>query len=66
MSTRLFWMLRIIVNAIVAGTDSDPTNGAFYYGNLKKSTSGWLFRRIVNDPENHPLRATLGHQLFYA
>jgi spore germination cell wall hydrolase CwlJ-like protein len=50
-----------IVNAIVAGTDSDPTNGALYYANLKKSTSGWLFRRIVNDPVNHPLRATLGH-----
>jgi hypothetical protein len=25
-----------IVNAIVAGTDSDPTNGALYYANLKK------------------------------
>jgi len=37
-----------------------------YYANRKKSTSGWFFRRIVNDPENHPLRATLGHQVFYA
>jgi spore germination cell wall hydrolase CwlJ-like protein len=55
-----------IVNGIVAGTDSDPTNGALYYANLKESGSGWFFRCIVNDPENHPLRATLGHQVFYA
>jgi N-acetylmuramoyl-L-alanine amidase len=55
-----------IVNAVVAGTDSDPTNGALYYANLKESTSGWFFNHIVNDSENHPLRATLGHQVFYA
>lgn len=55
-----------IVNAIVAGTDSDPTDGALYYANLKGSTSGWFFRNIVNDPENHPLRATVGQQVFYA
>ena len=52
-----------IVNAIAAGTDSDLTNGALYYANLKESTSGWFFRHIVNDPANHPLRATLGHQV---
>ena len=55
-----------IVNAIVAGTDSDPTNGALYYANLKESTSGWFFNHIVNDPDNHPLRATVGQQRFYA
>lgn len=55
-----------IVNAIVAGTDSDPTNGAVYYANLNESTSGWFFRNIVDDPENHPQRATIGHQVFYA
>jgi spore germination cell wall hydrolase CwlJ-like protein len=55
-----------IVNAVAAGTDSDPTNGALYYANLKESTSGWFFRHIVNDPVNHPLRATVGHQVFYA
>jgi spore germination cell wall hydrolase CwlJ-like protein len=55
-----------IVNAIVAGTASDPTNGALYYANLKESTSGWFFLHIVNDPANHPLRATVGHQVFYA
>jgi spore germination cell wall hydrolase CwlJ-like protein len=49
------------VNAIVAGTKSDPTNGSLYYANLKKSTSGWFFRHIVNDPKNHPLRATVEH-----
>jgi spore germination cell wall hydrolase CwlJ-like protein len=54
-----------IVKAIVAGTSSDPTNGALYYANLKQSTSGWFFQHIVNDPVNHPLRATLGHQVFY-
>ena len=53
-----------IVNAIAAWTDSDLTNGALYYANLKESTSGWFFRHIVNDPANHPLRATLGHQVF--
>ena len=55
-----------IVNAVAAGTDSDPTNGALYYANLKESTSGWFFRHIVNDPVNHPLRATVGHQVLYA
>ncbi len=54
-----------IVNAIVAGTHSDPTNGALYYANLTESTSGWFFRHIVDDPVNHPLRATVGHQVFY-
>jgi spore germination cell wall hydrolase CwlJ-like protein len=55
-----------IVNAIVAGTDSDPTNGALYYANLAESTSGWFFRHVAGDPVNHPLRATVGHQVFYA
>ena len=55
-----------IINAIVAGTESDPTNGALYYANLKESTSGWFFRNIVNDPLHHPLRANIGHQVFYA
>jgi spore germination cell wall hydrolase CwlJ-like protein len=55
-----------IVNAIVAGTDNDPTSGALYYANLKDSTSGWFFRNIANDPDNHPLRATIGQQTFYA
>ena len=55
-----------IVNAIVAGTLNDPTKGARYYANLKESTSGWFFHHIVNDPVNHPLRAKIGHQVFYA
>jgi len=55
-----------IVNAIVAGTVADPTNGALYYANLKESTSGWFFRNIVEDPAKHPLLATIGHQVFYA
>jgi len=55
-----------IVNAIVAGADNDPTNGALYYANLKESTSGWFFRHIAEDSANHPLRATIGHQAFYA
>ena len=55
-----------IVNAIVSGIDSDPTNGALYYANLKESTSGWFFRNVANDPVKHPLRATIGHQVFYA
>ena len=55
-----------IVNAIVAGTNRDPTNGALYYANLEQSTSGWFFRHIVEDPLNHPVRATIGHQVFYA
>jgi hypothetical protein len=55
-----------IVNAIIAGTASDVTDGALYYANLKESTSGWFFQHVVNDPANHPLRATVGHQVFYA
>ena len=55
-----------IVNAIVAGANSDPTNGALYYANLRESTSGWFFRSIVSDPLPHPLRAKIGHQVFYA
>jgi spore germination cell wall hydrolase CwlJ-like protein len=54
------------VNAIVAGTNRDPTNGALYYANLEQSTSGWFFRHIVEDPLNHPVCATIGHQVFYA
>jgi spore germination cell wall hydrolase CwlJ-like protein len=55
-----------IVSGIVSGTLSDPTGGALYYANLRESTSGWFFQHIVNDPENHPLRATIGQQAFYA
>ncbi len=55
-----------IVNAIATRTDSDPTNGALYYANLAESTSGWFFHHVVNDPVNHPLRATVGQQVFYA
>jgi spore germination cell wall hydrolase CwlJ-like protein len=55
-----------IVNGIAAGTESDPTAGALYYANLAECTSGWFFHHIVSDPTNHPLRATLGHQAFYA
>jgi spore germination cell wall hydrolase CwlJ-like protein len=55
-----------IVNRIAAGGESDPTNGALFYANLRESTSGWFFRNIVNDPVKHPLRATIGHQVFYA
>jgi spore germination cell wall hydrolase CwlJ-like protein len=55
-----------IVNKIVAGSNTDPTNGALYYANLAESTSGWFFNHIAHDPVNHPLRATVGHQVFYA
>jgi hypothetical protein len=55
-----------IVNSIVAGTDNDPTNGAHCYANLTESTSRWFFCHIVNDPLNHPLLATIGHQVFNA
>ena len=55
-----------IVKAVAERTDSDPTNGALYCANLKESTSGWFVRHIVNDPVNHPKRAPVGHQVFYA
>ena len=42
------------------------TNGALYYANLEETTSGWFFRHIVEDPLNHPVRARIGHQVFYA
>jgi len=54
------------VKGVAERTDSDPTNGALYCANLKESTSGWFVRHIVNDPVNHPKRATVGHQVFYA
>ena len=55
-----------IVKAVVERTDSDPTNGALYCANLKESTSGWFVCHIVNDPVNHPKRATAEHQVLYA
>jgi hypothetical protein len=54
-----------IVKAVAERTDSHPTNGALYCANLKESTSGWFVRHIVNDPVNHPKRATVEHQVLY-
>jgi len=50
---------------VLGGTDPDLTTGACYYANIKEATSGWFFKHIVNDPVNHPLLATIGHQNFY-
>ncbi len=51
---------------VLDGTDSDNTNGALYYANLKYTTSGWFFRNIVNNPTQHPQLAVIGKQTFFA
>jgi spore germination cell wall hydrolase CwlJ-like protein len=54
-----------LIEPVLNGSDSDLTNGAHYYANLKYSTSGWFFNHIVKDTVNHPLTVTIGHQNFY-
>jgi spore germination cell wall hydrolase CwlJ-like protein len=55
-----------IVKAVAERTDSDPTNGVPYYADLKESRGGWFVRRRCERSVNHPKRATVGHQVFYA
>lgn len=54
-----------LVPSIVAEQDADITHGALYYARLSEVTSGWFKENIVDNPA-HPLKATIGHQVFYA
>ena len=62
---QLFSGCMALALGILQGEDTDCTNGALWYGNLKTATSGWFFRTIVNDPTNHPVLATIGKQTFF-
>lgn len=50
---------------VLDGVDPDNTNGALYYANLKAVTSEWFTRNIVEQPGLHPVKATIGHQVYY-
>ena len=54
-----------IAGAVLNGQDDDLTNGAHYYCNPKTATSGWFYKNIVENSEDHPLTATIGKQVFY-
>lgn len=54
-----------LAQSVLSGSDTDCTNGAHYYANLKNTTSGWFFTHIVNDTVNHPVTATIGHHTFF-
>lgn len=54
-----------LAELVLAGNDTDITNGAHYYANLKNTTSGWFFNHVVNDKVNHPVVATIGHHTFF-
>ena len=59
-----------ICEPIILGQMSDITNGALYYANVKTMTSGWFVNVISGSDgkgtENHPLKAVIGKQSFYA
>ena len=50
---------------VLNGTDPDLTANSHYYADLKYTTSGWFFRNIVQNPTQHPHKATIGRQDFY-
>ena len=54
-----------IAPKILGGSDPDLTKGAHFYINPASATSGWFFKHIVEDPQNHPKTATIGKQDFY-
>lgn len=54
-----------LAGQIIAGNQSDITNGSHYYANLKTADSGWFKVNITDDPVNHPQRAVIGKQTFY-
>lgn len=45
--------------------DFDLTNGAHYYANLETATSGWFQHNIVENPQEHPQVAKIGHHTFF-
>jgi N-acetylmuramoyl-L-alanine amidase len=45
--------------------ETDPTNGAHYYADLKYTTSGWFFRNIVQNSTDHPQVAVIGRHTFW-
>lgn len=52
--------------AVANGFDEDLTKGALYYANLRDEHSGWFRREILDQPEKHPLLATIGNHSFFA
>jgi len=53
-----------LAGTVLGGTDTDNTQGASYYADLKYTTSGWFWRNIVCNSA-HPVLATIGHHSFY-
>ena len=54
-----------LAKEVLSGNDSDCTNGAHYYANLKYTTSGWFVEHIVDDKINHPMTVVIGHHTFF-
>lgn len=50
---------------VLSGVDVDLTGGAHFYLAPAEATSGWFFRNVVQDPENHPFTVQIGRQRFY-
>ena len=55
-----------VSESILLGEDPDPTDGALYYCNPEFEDSGWFKDNIIDQPDLHPVRATIGRQVFYA
>lgn len=55
-----------LAGEVFDGTQPDITGGALYYWNPRTANSPWFSQHIAGDPINHPQRATIGDQVFYA
>lgn len=55
----------VLSPVVLDGVDTDVTNGALYYARLEFVTSGWFKTNIMERPDLHPIKATIGHQVFY-
>jgi N-acetylmuramoyl-L-alanine amidase len=65
--TMPIWNACLYAAKNVINSDSDPTDGALYYANLKTvSTDSWFYKNIVSRPDEHPFKIKLGEHSFYA
>lgn len=51
--------------SVLNATDTDNTQGACYYANLRTATSGWFYTHIVQDTLHHPQTVQIGKQTFF-
>lgn len=60
-----FSFCMITAPLVFNGEDPDLTAGAHYYLNPSEAASGWFFRNIVQNPEQHPFTVQISTQRFY-